>query len=233
MDNNKDILNMRLEDETFLNTKPNFGQNLIGLHDRGIYTLRDFIYMDLKTISNTATRNEFFRLIDILKYKYLGEDLVCDVLLYRKYSLTYQEYVKSNEDSPHFEEDFFVTHMLRVFERDCKTLGIPFLRSRFRSLFNSQYRTQFFHGAEVLPMLDYLEDERIKNSHAKYLVNFYLEYIRTKAQKNEEAITSVELESLKMQLSSLTSQRDDLDKQIEDVKVQIQIISEGKNNARK
>ena len=93
MEDNKNILNMKLEDEPFLNKKPNFGQNLIGLHNRGIYTLRDFINMDLKTVPNTATRNEFFRLIDILKYKYLGEALVCDVLLYKKYPVTYQEYL--------------------------------------------------------------------------------------------------------------------------------------------
>ncbi len=71
MDDNK-TLEMRLEDIPFLNSKPNFGQNLIGLHNRGIYTLNDFITMDLKSIPNTETRNTFFRMIDVLRCKYLG-----------------------------------------------------------------------------------------------------------------------------------------------------------------
>ena len=82
-------------------------------------------------------------------------------------------------------------------------------------------------------MKDYLNDYDVRNSHSKYLVDFYLEYIKIKENKKDDTITLPELETLKKQLSSLTSQRDDLDKQIEDIKVQIQIMSEGKNNARK
>ena len=59
MEDNKNILNMKLEDEPFLNKKPNFGQNLIGLHNRGIYTLRDFINMDVRAVRE-ETQQGFF-----------------------------------------------------------------------------------------------------------------------------------------------------------------------------
>ena len=203
MDDNK-TLEMRLEDEPFLNSKPNFGQNLIGLHNRGIYTLNDFITMDLKSIPNTATRNEFFRMIDILKCKYLGEDLVCDILL------------RSHLDP--IEEHF---------KKDCSKLGIPFIRRVYRMFFQSNI------DRSNLTMRDYLNTYDVRNSHAKYLVDFYLEYIKNKEDKKDDTITSLELETLRKQLLSLTSQRDDLDKQIEEIKVQIQLMSEGENNARK
>lgn len=242
----KKTLEMRLEDEPFLNSKPNFGQNLIGLHNRGIYTLNDFITMDLKSIPYKPRREEFFRMIDILRCKYFGEDLVCDVIIHKKYPLTYQEYVKNkdqyhfprleerlklNEDVPISKDDLFVDYMKSVIKRDCERLGIPVLGVRL--LFNAQHRTRFLNGKEYMSMQDYLEKENVKNSHSKYLVDFYLEYIKTKEAKKDDAITSSELETLKKQLSSLTSQRDDLDKQIIDVQNQIQIMSEGKNNARK
>ncbi len=243
MNDNK-ALEMRLEDEPFLNSKPNFGQNLIGLHNRGIYTVNDFITMDLKLIPGRVRRNEFFRMIDILRCKYLGEDLVCDAILYQRYPLTYQEYVKNkdqyhfsrleahlelSEDLPISKDDLFVSYMGKIIERDCEILGIPV--STVSLLFNSQYRAKFVPGRESMTMLNFLEKESIKNSHAKYLVDFYLDYI--KGNKKDDTITSSELEALKKQLSSLTSQRDDLDKQIEEIKVQIQLMSEGKDNARK
>ncbi len=203
MDDNK-TLEMRLEDEPFLNSKPNFGQNLIGLHNRGIYTIKDFINMNLKSIPSKATRNTFFRMIDILRCKYLGEDLVCDVLL------------KSHLDPN--EEDF---------TKDCSKLGIPFVKRAYRGFFRSNI------DRSNLTMKDYLNTYDVRNCHAKYLVDFYLEYIKIKEDKKDNAITTSELEALKKQLSSLTSQRDDLDKQIEEIKVQIQLMSEGKNNARK
>lgn len=203
MDDNK-TLEMRLEDEPFLNSKPNFGQNLIGLHNRGIYTVNDFIAMDLKSIPDKVRRNEFFRMIDILRCKYLGEDLVCDVLL-------------KSHPAP-IEENF---------RKDCSKLGIPFVRRVYRMFFQSNI------DRSNLTMIDYLKDYDIRNGHAKYLVDFYLEYIKIKEDKKDDTITSSELETLKKQLSSLTSQRNDLDKQIEEIKIQIQIMSEGKNNARK
>lgn len=228
MDDNK-TLEMRLEDEPFLNSKPNFGQNLIGLHNRGIYTLNDFITMDLKSIPDKTRRNEFFRMIDILKYKYLGEDLVCDVLLQKIYPATYDEYLKLKEKYHYSDimEEWLMRDILQILKRDCSKLGIPFKEVKYRRLFRPNMEQT------TLSMKDYLEDEDIRDSHSKYLVDFYLEYIKTKESKKDVAITSSELETLKKQLSSLTSQRDDLDKQIIDVQNQIQIMSEGKNNARK
>ena len=228
MDDNK-TLEMRLEDEPFLNSKPNFGQNLIGLHNRGIYTLNDFITMDLKSIPNTATRNELFRMIDILKCKYLREDLVCDVLLQKIYPATYKEYLKLKEKYhyPDIMEEWLMRDILQILKRDCSKLGIPFKEVKYRRLFRPNMEQT------TLSMKDYLEDEDIRDSHSKYLVDFYLEYIKTKESKKDVAITSSELETLKKQLSSLTSQRDGLDKQIIEVQNQIQLMSEGKNNARK
>ena len=203
MDDNK-TLEMRLEDEPFLNSKPNFKQNLIGLHNRGIYTINDFITMDLKSIPDKIRRNEFFRLIDILKCKYLEEGLICDILL-KNYLEPIEEY----------------------FKKDCSRLGIPFVRRIYRWLFQTNI------DRSNLTMKDYLKDDEIRNSQAKHLVDFYLDYIKSKESKKDDTITSAELEALKKQLSSLTSQRDDLDKQIADIKIQIQIMNEGKNNARK
>ncbi len=229
MDENK-ILEMRLEDEPFLNSKPNFGQNLISLHNRGIYTLNDFITMDLKTIPNRSRRNLFFRMIDILKYKYLGEDLVCDVLLQKIYPATYEEYLKLKEKY-HYSyvsvEQLLPILLIGDFKKDCSDLGIPFREIKYKRLFRPSSKQT------TLSMKDYLESEDIRNSSAKYLVDFYLEYLKIKDDKKDDAITSSKLEALKKQLSSLTNQRDDLNKQIEDIRVQIQLISEGKNNARK
>jgi len=228
MDKNK-TLEMRLEDEPFLNSKPNFGQNLIGLHNRGIYTLNDFITMDLKSIPDMSRRNKFFRMIDILKCKYLGEDLVCDVLLQKIYPATYEEYLKLKEKYhyPDIMEEWLMRDIFQILKRDCSELGIPFIERKYRRLFLPSAKQT------TLSMKDYLESEDIRDSHAKYLVDFYLEYLKIKNDKKDDAITSSELETLKKQLSSLTSQIDDLDKRIEDIKVQIQLISEGKNNARK
>lgn len=228
MDENK-TLEMRLEDVPFLNSKPNFGQNLIGLHNRGIYTLNDFITMDLKSIPDKSRRNEFFRMIDILKYKYLGEDLVCDVLLQKIYPATYEEYLKLKEKYhyPDIMEEWLMRDILQILKRDCSKLGIPFKEVKYKRLFRPDMEQT------TLSMKDYLENEDIRNSHAKYLVDFYLEYFKIKDDKKDDVITLSELESLKKQLSGLTSQRDDLNQQIEDIKVQIQLIREGKNNARK
>ena len=115
--------------------------------------------------------------------------------------------------------------ILRVLKRDCAKLGIPFKEVIYRRLFRPNVEKS------TLTMKEYLEEIGTKDSRTKYLVDFYLEYISNK--KIEKATTLDELKSLKMQLSSLTSERDDLNKQIEDVKVQIQIMREGKNNARK
>lgn len=228
MGDNK-TLEMRLEDEPFLNSKPNFGQNLIGLHNRGIYTLNDFINMDLKSIPDKERRNAFFRMIDILKCKYLGEDLVCDVLLQKVYPGTYEEYLKLKEKYhyPDIMEEWLMRDILRISKRDCSKLGIPFREREYRRLFLPSSKQT------TLSMKDYLESEDIRNSRAKYLVDFYLEYLKNKDNKKDDAMDSAKLEALKKQLSSLTSQIDDLNKQIEDVKVQIQLISEGRNNARK
>ena len=200
----KKILDMRLEDEPFLNSKANFYQNLIGLHNRGIYTVNDFINMDLKKIPEKRRRYEFLRIIEVLRYKYFGEDLTCDFLL------------KSHIDS--FDG---------YFRQDCLKLGIPFIERVYNRFVQSNI------DKSNLTMIDYMKDYDIRNGRAKYLVDFYLEYIKTKEDKKEDTKISTELEVLKTQLSSLIKQKEDLDKQIIDVQNQIKIMSEAKNNVRK
>ena len=125
----------------------------------------------------------------------------------------------------------FAIYIRRIIVRDCESLGVTELYVRL--LFNPHYRERHLQGREYMSMQDYLEKDNVKYSWAKYLIDFYLEYIRNKEDKKDDTITSPELETLKKQLLSLISQRDELDKQIEDIKVQIELMSEGKNNARK
>ena len=72
--------------------------------------------------------------MDILKYKYLGEALVCDVLLYKKYPVTYQEYLNLKEEY-HYHcvgEEWLMRDILQVLKRDCIKLGIPFKEVIYR-----------------------------------------------------------------------------------------------------
>ncbi len=61
-------------------------------------------------------------------------------------------------------------------------LGVPFKLSIYRRLFLSQKERITSNRR------DYLEDEHIKNSPAKYLIDFYLDYIRAKTDKKKRKI---------------------------------------------
>lgn len=56
------------------------------LNKKGIYTIEDFINNDVEKITKTPTTRKTYRAIQkILRYKYLGEPLVLDIILDKEY----------------------------------------------------------------------------------------------------------------------------------------------------
>jgi len=172
----------------------------------GIHTVRDLINCKASDFSSTS-RNHYMALAEIFKYRYLGQELVFDVIFDKKYL---------NDENGIYEA-----------LRDLKTLGFKGMSMRFdksvtlprvlgeKKEFNMEY------------ILQNAKECKLSNIGGDF-VNFYLNYISEKRTKNQqEEITSDVLKELRIQLQFLSKMRDDIDMQIQTVQNKINLLSEG------
>ena len=144
-------------------------------------------------------------LIQILKYKYLGEELVNDVILEAKYT-------RSDK---------------KRLAKDLRRLGFG------RDLQGLEARIKRF--VEEAPTEFTMEDVLRSKTPMGLLGSadfkgFYLEYIEEKKKKEqaeENAPIKDVLEGLKLQLEGLIKMRNGIDRQIQDVQNQINALNNG------
>lgn len=208
-------VNTKLRDDKFLfpnevdNKKSNASGIIVtALNKRGIETVNDLFNYD-QTQFNRLNAHYLGALIQILKYKYLGEELVNDVILEAKYT-------RSDK---------------KRLAKDLRRLGFG------RDLQELEARTQRFmeEAPTEFTMEDVLKSDNRYISTMRLLGNadfkgFYLEYIEEKKKKEqaeENAPTKDVLEGLKLQLEGLIKMRDGIDRQIQDVQNQINALNNG------
>ena len=200
---------IKLQDEpVFLGRNSLFFQTL---NQKGIYTVEDYINADIEQImTSTQTRNKVRAYKRILKYKYLGEPLVVDVLLDKQYHL----YGSDKE-------------MIS----DVKHLGFDGL---YCDGIRERYSTNYSHIKMISIVLGMVSKYSKRNAG---LVNFYEDYYYTKIKNqetNEIASDKDSLDSLKNELVSLINKRNELETQISSLLEQINTLEGGKSvNARK
>ena len=185
------------------------GIMVAALNKRGIETVNDLIHYD-QTKFNSLNAHYLSALIQILKYKYLGEELVSDVIFEYKYS-------RSSKDK-------------KKLARDLRRLGFG------RGIEELEARAQrFMDETPEFTMEDVLKSDNRYMRTMKLFGNadfrgFYLEYINEKRKKEMQERTLPPqdvMSALKQQLESLVLLRADLDKQIESITKQINAIDGG------
>lgn len=217
-------INTKLRDDKFLfpdelenDAKKSNASGIIvtALNKRGIETISDLFNYD-QTQFNRLNAHYLGALIQILKYKYLGEELVNDVLLE-------SEYASSIKDDKRLAKD-----LRRLgFGRDLGELEA--IVRRFRE-----------ENSSVVSMEEVLKPDNRFFTRMRLLGNadfrgFYLGYIEDKKKKEqaeENSPTKDVLEGLKLQLEGLVKMRDGLDRQIQDVQSQINALNGGQSYGR-
>lgn len=215
-------INTKLRDDKFLfpeeveNKKSNAsGIMVTALNKRGIESINDLINYD-QTQFNRFNAHYLSALIQILRYKYLGEPLVNDVLLESKYT-------HSSKDT-------------KRLAKDLRRLGFG------RELQELEARVQrFMEAAPAEFTMEY-----VLKSNNRYIrtmrlfgnanfIGFYLEYIEEKKKKEQtEENTPIKnvLEGLKLQLEELGKIRDGIDTQIQNVQNQINNLNGSQSYGR-
>lgn len=208
-------VNTKLREDKFLfpeevdyKKKNGFGIMVTALNKKGIETIHDLINCD-STKFNRFHAHYFNALIQILRYKYLNEELVNDILLESKY-----------------------THSLKDINRlanNLRRLGFG------RSLQELEERVQRF--MDDAPSKFTMEDVLKSNNRFIRTMNllgnadfkgFYLEYIEKKRQKEKEEenyLSKDVLKNLKLQLEGLMKSRDDIERQIQKVECKINSLN--------
>lgn len=203
-------LNIDLRNDTFLfPSDGNFGDKtyknhnshiMVGhLNRQGIYTINDLINSTDENFSK-GNRHYFMAVIRILRYKYLGEELVVDVIFNGKYNLS---------------DDFDITR--KKLAKDLRWLGFGHSLSDCQNFAASFLRVH--KDDKFITMEDCLNDDRIvlDNIGSSNLREFYLNFIAQKKVKDEDFQSlplSIVLESLKLQMAGLRVMRDNLNYQI-------------------
>lgn len=200
-------VNTKLREDKFLfpeevdyKKKNGFGIMVTALNKKGIETIHDLINCD-STKFNRFHAHYFNALIQILRYQYLGEELINDALLESRYTHSLKDNIR--------------------LAKDLRRLGFG------RSLHELEERIQYFMNEAPIEFT--MEDVLKSNSRfirtIKILGNadlkkFYLEYIEKKRQKEiEDENLSLKdvLNPLKVQLERLKNTRNDIDRQIQEV----------------
>ncbi len=206
-------VNTKLRDDKFLfpnevdnNKRKSNASGIIvtALNKRGIETVNDLFNYD-QTQFNRLNAHYLGALIQILKYKYLGEELVNDVILEAKYT-------RSDK---------------KRLAKDLRRLGFG------RDLQGLEARIKRF--VEEAPTEFTMEDVLRSKTPMGLLGSadfkgFYLEYIEEKKKKEqaeENAPIKDVLEGLKLQLEGLIKMRNGIDRQIQDVQNQINALNNG------
>ena len=217
-------INTKLRDDKFLfpdESLENYNKNMqsgvivTALNKRGIETINDLFNYD-QTKFNRRNAHYLDALIQILKYKYLDEELVNDVLLESEYS-------SSIKDDKRLAKD-----LRRLgFGRDLGELETIVRRVREEN-------------SSVVSMEEVLKPDnrffvRMRLLGSADFRGFYLDYIEEKKQKEQvdaNAPTKDVLEGLKLQLEGLIKMRDGIDKQIQDIQSQINALNGGQSYGR-
>lgn len=217
-------INTKLRDDKFLfpeelenDIKKSNASGIIvtALNKRGIETISDLFNYD-QTQFNRLNAHYLGALIQIMRYRYLGEELVNDVLLESEYS-------NSMKDDKRLAKD-----LRRLgFGRDLGELEA--IVRRFRE-----------ENSSVVSMEEVLNPNNRFFARMRLLGNadfrgFYLGYIEDKKKKDqaeENSPTKDVLEGLKLQLEGLVKMRDGLDRQIQDVQSQINALNGGQSYGR-
>ena len=210
-------LKTKLSDESIFYKKVQSNIAINRLNSKGIHTVEDFINGDVeKMTTSPRTRKVFRALQKILRYKYLNEPLILDIILEKEY------------------DDKTLECQL---SKDLASLG-------FEVYHPEELAKKYLKKHGTCKMIDLLLTKTIFDVYDTYeLRNFYIEYYnaqmkKKKDEKNETSHNIVEnkeeLEILKNELMVLLDQRDALDIKISSLLEQINTLEGSKNNnARK
>ena len=197
---------------------------ILELNKKGIFTVEDLIKCDCSQFGSSNS-HYYNALIQIMKYRYLGNDLENDILLESVYT-------HSNKD-------------LNRLVMDLRRLGFGRNIKHFRDLiFDNKYIIDVLFGEDTFTMENFLNSDsdsgeflnKIPNILRNHtignidLVKIYLEYIREKKEKL--ASPKEKLIRLKNELEGLIKKRNSLDNQIDEINQQINFINEEEQHYR-
>lgn len=180
------------------------------LNKNEIYTINDLINCNQNDFRSYGFY--FIRaLVQIMRYRYLGEELINDVLLEK-------EYTKKS---------------VMALTKDLRMLGFGQNNMSNKEM---EKNVQLFLSSQVeepITMEQVLKE--IKGVGVRPVSNadfsgFYLGYLEQKRKNDQQDIsnpTKEVLEGLKLQLQGLVMMRNGLDKQIEDIQKQIDTLNKG------
>lgn len=204
----------RLEEEDIFAKRKKPAPVIDSLNKRGIYTVEDYINYDVEqNFYDSVRRKEFRAFQKILRYKYLGEPLLLDVILEKEIS-------NETENIRKFHQDV---------ERNLMILGFNFP--------GGLYAKKMIAQTGSCKIIDIILNDAPERYD--FLKDFYIEYYNTKIKKENKEEIPVEsdkgsLDTLKSELVSLLNQRNSLDTKISLLLEQINTLEGGKtNNARK
>lgn len=209
-------LNTKLEDEVLFSANESGCKRRVGiLKKKGIFTIEDFINTDIDSlISTKEIAIQFKALQKILRYKYLGETLVQDVILDNKY----------NKD------------MIGKLYNDLCRLG--FYKASYGYRFKEiVYSVVTRNESDNLKILDFLREIALKStsSQAKVIAQFYVDYYDKNLNKQQdENISPGSIEDLKKQLVTLVAQVNKLNDKMAELIEQVNSLEGGSiTNGRK
>lgn len=224
-------LNTRLEDDKFLFPEGRKNGTTMGvlvksLNKMGIYTVGEFINCDPTNIKgNNGYRLK--RLIPVLRYKYLGEELINDVILEKEYNFNL---ITKSEPESHLEENksekmkrMFIDNNaveLRSFYCDLLKLGILSEKTNYYQLskLSSQDRISYL-------IINYLMKENTNIISIETFLNQYLNdiYGELALRKTKWTTTKVEEQAdlIKFYLEYIKEKKkkDEQEKDLPDTKV--------------
>lgn len=203
----------RLEEELLFSEKLASTQTIKYLNNKGIYTIEEFINCNVDQTLSTSNSKEMYRAYQkILRYKYLREPLIVDVILERKYYDRFDGYGGR-------------------FDKDIRILG--FNRSYW------SYANSIIEKIGPCRLIDIFSFMISEYSIGTYLIKFYVDYYnnQVKKEKIEEKVIENDkdvLDSLKNELVFLLNKKNELDTEISLLLDKINTLEGGKiNNARK
>lgn len=190
-------LKTKLEDEIlFSEEKSLFFKHL---NEKGIYTIEDYINADL---GRTYQRIKHRGFQGILRYKYLDEPLVVDILLKRKYGR---------------EE-------INLIIQDMRKLGFEMYHKSLYNLIKDLNPEK-----DYVKMIDIINKLSYYTGYIN-IKNFYIEYYNNVTkQENVGKDEKETLESLKNELTNLIKRRNELDSKISSLLEQVNAL-EGEQN---
>lgn len=193
------------------------------LREKGIETVEQLINCNASDFSN-QNRHFYMALIQILRHKYLGEELINDVLLEKEYKIT--------------------RNIAKEIAKDLRKLGLGSNSIHTRRLQNLTNYISLYIVINNLTGKTISMEELIKETEGSGMPSllgvpyrgdsdfrgYYLSYIEEKRKKElqeQDSPTKDVLEGLKLQLQGLIMARDGIDKQIIDVQEQIKALDRG------